>query len=104
MSTPTAPRAPRAPDVGAADEVWEAWIERFKAHAAAKGILIDRSYHSKFEDYKKDAMKGFGTNWATALHFGDDKKHIKVMETNWRYFTYIALTGRKPSFAMKHYR
>ena len=96
----------QAPGVGDSIEKWEEWIETYLQQLPNTDddyndkLLVDR----KFNTYKENEIRGFGTNWNTALKWGNDKKFITIMENNWKYATYLCLKGVKPkSFDRKAY-
>ena len=92
---------PRAPEVGDSIGKWEEWIEAYLQHLPNTDIdyvdyqdclLVDKNFNT----YKEKEIRNFGTNWDTALKWGDDKKFMPIMENNWKYMTYLHLKGVKP--------
>jgi len=96
--TVAVPRAPKAPDVGDPVEKWEGWIARCAAYMKEKG-LAHRSVDALFADYREREIKRYGTRWATAVREGNDVHHLKSMEVEWKWLSYLALKGRLPSFS-----
>ena len=90
-------RAPKAPNVGDSVEKWERWIAKCEAYMKEKGL-----YHrpvESFAAFKEKDIQRYGTNWATAVRWGDDKRYLKNMEVSWKWRTYIHLKGRPPLFS-----
>jgi len=92
------PRAPKAPDVGDPVEKWEGWIARCAAYMKEKG-LVHRSVDALFADYREREIKHYGARWATVVREGNDVHHLKSMEVEWKWLSYLALKGRLPSFS-----
>ena len=96
--------APRAPGVGDTIDKWESWIEKYLNYLSEEGRPRPFLINEKFNTYKLNVIKGFGSGWNTALKFGDDKKYIKIMEINWKFTSYLWLKGVKPkTFGMRAY-
>ena len=95
---------PKAPGIGASVEKWETWAEKYGMYLREIGESAPFAIDKKFDTYKNKQIKGFGTNWANAVKYGDDKKHLKTMEHNWKFFTYVGLKGVEPkTFKLKRY-
>ena len=97
-TTVAVPRAPKAPDVGDPVEKWEGWIARCAAYMKEKG-LAHRSVDALFADYREREIKRYGARWATLVREGNDVHHLKSIEVEWKWLSYLALKGRLPSFS-----
>lgn len=98
--------APTAPGVGDSIDKWESWIERYLTYLrdVKNDTPLGVCLYTTFDAYKAKEIKNFGTNWMNAVKWGDDKKYINIMENNWRYHSYVDLTGERPrSFELKEY-
>jgi len=89
-------RTPKSPNFSASIAKWEEWIVHSHDYMKANKQTLPRSLYiyETFEAYKQDTIKKFGTNWETALKWGDDKIHIVTMEYNWKLLAYVIISDK----------